>query len=112
MVDETMMLTKLLNVSDEESDLLEWCFFKLDEQQIESCLNDAKVIAAAEIRADDAAILLTAMFVKVIVRGIRWARLQRKRGESKKVQADEEVSAAEAVVAIGGIEIHQGFLDL
>jgi hypothetical protein len=88
MIDETMLLNKLMNVSDEESDLLEWCFFTLDEHQIASCLDEAKVIAAAELRADDAASLLTAVFVKVIVRALRWARLERERERSKTIPED------------------------
>jgi hypothetical protein len=52
MIDEKQLLDKMMTVSDEEDDLLQWCFFVLDEQQIASCLDRAKVLAAAEIRAD------------------------------------------------------------
>jgi hypothetical protein len=83
MIDEKQLMNKMMAMSDEESDLLEWCFFTLDEQQIASCLNEAKVIAAEELRADDAASLLTSMFVKVIVRALRWTRLERVREGSK-----------------------------
>jgi hypothetical protein len=82
MIDKTTMLNKLMNVSKEESDLLEWCFLTLDENEIEACLNDAKEIAATELRQDHAANLLTATFVKVIVRCLRWAQLQQQRGGS------------------------------
>ena len=83
MVDEKRLLNKLMKVSDEESDLLEWCFFTLNESEIASCLNDAKVIAAAEIRADNASVLLTGLFVKIIIRCLRWTRLERQREGSK-----------------------------
>ncbi len=82
MIDEKRLLDKLFDLTGEENDLLEWCFFTLNEEQIESCRNDAKVLAAAEIQADDAAVLLTSLFVRVIVRALRWTRLERKRGES------------------------------
>jgi len=72
----------MMNVTDEEDDLLQWCFLVLDEEQIESCRNDAKVSAAAEIRADDAAVLLTCLFSRVIVRSLRWIRAERERERS------------------------------
>jgi hypothetical protein len=90
MLDEKALLNKMMTVSDEEDDLLQWCFFVLDEQQIASCLDRAKVLAAAEIRADDPATLLTGAFVKVIVRALRWARLERLRGEATDEAIKEE----------------------
>jgi hypothetical protein len=89
MIDEKQLLNKIMNVTDDENDILEWCFFVLDEQQIASCLGQAKVIAAAELRADDAAALLTSVFAKVIVRCLRWIRLQRERAGS--TTAPEEI---------------------
>jgi hypothetical protein len=83
MIDEKLLLNILLNVSDEENDVLEWCFSTLDEQQIASCLDQAKKTAATEIRADDPATLLTSLFVKIIVRCLRWTRLERQRERSK-----------------------------
>jgi hypothetical protein len=93
MVDETLMLDKLLRVTDEEDDLLQLCFLVLTEHEIAACLNQAREIAAAELRTDDAATLLTGMFVKVIIRGIRWARLERQR-EGSTMAPEEAVDAA------------------
>src|ERR1035437_6813026 len=92
MVDETLMLDKLLRVTDEEDDLLQLCFLVLTEHEIAACLNQAREIAAAELRTDDAATLLTGMFVKVIIRGIRWARLERQR-EGSTMAPEEAVDA-------------------
>lgn len=88
MIDEKRLLDKLLDLTGEESDLLEWCFFTLSEQQIASCHNDAKVIAAAEIRADDPSVLLTSLFSRVIVRSLRWIRAEREREKSKTTPKD------------------------
>jgi hypothetical protein len=83
MIDEKQLLDKIMNVSDDEDDVLEWCFFVLTEPEIAACLEKAKQTAAAELRADDPATLLTAVFVKIIVRALRWARLERRPAESK-----------------------------
>lgn len=94
MIDETLLLEKLLRVTEEEDDLLQWCFLSLAEHEIAACLKQAREVAVAEIRADDASALLTQMFVKVIVRTLRWTRLERQRAASKPLPEDASHAAA------------------
>ncbi|MGJ5818791.1 hypothetical protein [Paludibaculum fermentans] len=96
---EKLMLEKLLNVGDDH-DVLEWCFQTLEPDEIDNCLQAATEIAKAEIGSDDAATMLTAVFVKTILRGLRWARLERQRGESN-LEGRRNQLAADVLQQVG-----------
>ncbi|MCZ2154052.1 MAG: hypothetical protein LC114_09165 [Bryobacterales bacterium] len=75
-LDKKMLLDKLLNVTHDEHDILEWAFATMNESEIESCRMKANEIAAVELRAD-AHSLLADVLARVMVRTIRWARCRK-----------------------------------
>ncbi len=86
-IDADKLLNVLLDVGDKDHALLQWAFHTLDQDKITASLAKAKKIAAAELEQEDAAQLLTGAFVRTMLRGVRWARLEQvqRQDEIKKV---------------------------
>ena len=84
---EARLLTRLLNVSADDHDVLEWAFGVLDDAEIGACLKAAKEIARADLESDNPAAMLTTIFAKTMASGVRWIRSQRGASKSARKNA-------------------------